>query len=282
MESTRSVRSLQVQRTAAGRHDIRLARWAFGPVVLLVIRKVETSESGLVLQALADPINVAIVDELLAVYSATPGALAASVHRSLGISRPVISTHLTQLRQRRIVRILGDGSMSLRDPGPVVLVLQTARDFAKAGYTEGARDESAAHYRTQRRINKTLRQLKASDGDFIEPRDGTEAIAASPSATVRYTSLAAEDHGQPAIASTETTSDRVPTDSDRPPVDRSAMSQAEIEQIRRIHRASFPFKTPWPSQAERRAVARERWSPQSDPSTTRNGPPRGSPSTADE
>ena len=233
--------------------------------MLLVIRKVETPESGLVLQALADPINVAIVDELLAVYSATPGALAASVHRSLGISRPVISTHLTQLRQRRIVRLLRDGSMSLRDPGPVVLVLQTARDFAKAGYTEGARDESAAHYRTQRRINKTVRQLEAPDGDFIEPRDDTDATAADPPATLHYASIAADDRGQPAMASTQTTSGRVPTDSDRPPADRTAMSQAEIEQIRRIHRASFPFKTPWPSQAERRAVARERWTPPTGP-----------------
>lgn len=35
------------------------------------------------------------------------------------------------------------------------------------------------------------------------------------------------------------------------------MTPDEIDEIRRIRRASFPFDTPWPTTAQRRAAARE-------------------------
>ena len=242
----------------------RLASWVFDRVGLFVIRKVETPDSGLLLVALGDPINAAIVDELLAVYSATPGALAALVHRSLGISRPVVSTHLTQLRQRRVVRLLPDGTMSLRDPGPVALLLQTSRDFAKDAHNEGARDESALHYRTQRRVNKGLRQLEPSEADLADAADNSAAVPADPLATPCYADISAEDRAQALGASVGTTSRRGATAAGAQ-TDREALSQAEIEELRRITRASFPFDTPWPSEAERRAARRQRWTPQESP-----------------
>jgi len=231
----------------------RLARWVFDAVRLFVIRKLETPNSGLVLIALGDPINAAIVDELLAVYSATPGALAVLVHRNLGISRPVVSTHLTQLRQLRVVRLLRDGTMTLRDPGPIALLLQISRDFAKDAHIEGAKDESASHYRTQRRINKGLQHLETPEPVPVE----SHAIATSSPAPLRYAGIASEDPARATAAPTDTTSNRTTTSADGSPAGCPAMTQDEIDEIRRIRRASFPFNTPWPTKEQRRAAARE-------------------------
>ena len=236
------------------KRENRLTRWVFDAVRLFVIRKVETPNSGLVLIALGDPINAAIVDELLAVYSATPGALAVLVHRNLGISRPVVSTHLTQLRQLRVVRLLRDGTMTLRDPGPIALLLQISRDFAKDAHIEGAKDESASHYRTQRRINKGLQHLETPEPVPVESLAIT--ISSSP-APLRYAGIASEDPARATAASTETTSSRASTSADGSPAGCPPMTEDEIDEIRRIRRASFPFDTPWPTKEQRRAAARE-------------------------
>lgn len=201
------------------KRENRLTRWVFDAVRLFVIRKLETPNSGLVLIALGDPINAAIVDELLAVYSATPGALAVLVHRNLGISRPVVSTHLTQLRQLRVVRLLRDGTMTLRDPGPIALLLQISRDFAKDAHLEGAKDESASHYRTQRRVNKGLQHLETPEAVPVESLAHRAAISTRAPTRLPYADIASEDPAKAAAASTETTSNRASSSADGSPAD---------------------------------------------------------------
>lgn len=153
-----------------------------GAIGCFAIQKLPNSHSSRLLSALADPVNAAIVDELFAVDRATPGALASSIQRSLGVSRPTISTHLTQLEERLVVERDLDGTISLTDREELATILQGARRLAKAALTQAANEESAAHYLAQRRINRP----------HSERPQPTQAIGPSDLARVGSMDIAAE------------------------------------------------------------------------------------------
>jgi DNA-binding transcriptional ArsR family regulator len=85
--------------------------------------------------------------------------LAAAIKRSLGVSGPTVSSHLTALEELLVVERHRDGTVSLTDSEALALILQGARRFSKAALTQAAHEESADHYLAQRRIGRRRRQV---------------------------------------------------------------------------------------------------------------------------
>jgi len=165
----------------------------------------QNSHSGRILAALADRVNVAIIDELFAVVGATPRALASSVHRRLGVSRPTISNHLTQLEERLIVQRNLDGTVSLTDPDALALILQGARRLARAALTQAANEEAADHYLAQRRINRTRSQFAFRPADLVQAPHTVGASAKSGRTIIGSAEPA--PHGSSERAGVESTTD---------------------------------------------------------------------------
>lgn len=121
---------------------------------------------------------------MFAGVGATPGALASSVHRRLGVSRSTISNHLTQLEERLIVQRNLDGTVSLTDPDALALILQGARRLARAALTQAASEEAADHYLAQRRINRTRSQFASDPVDLVQSPRTVGASAESGGANI--------------------------------------------------------------------------------------------------
>jgi len=170
---------------------------------------------------LSDPINVAIIDELWARQTVPAGVLAASVQRRIKVSRPAISTHITQLEERFVVERYADGTVGLTDREPIALIIQTAREFSRQFHEQVARDERAAHYLAERRLGKLRRAVAA---DIIEPAmqtaDSTpRANVSSPGPTANTVAGTSEPRGdtgmlveaRPSAATTPTGDRRTPS-----------------------------------------------------------------------
>jgi hypothetical protein len=208
--------------------------------------------------ALSDPVNVAIIDELWAVPSKAPGPLAAAVQQRSKLSRPVISTHITQLVERFVLERHDDGSVGLTDREPIALILQTAREFSDAAHTQAAKDERSAHYLSERRLGKARRELSphldellgptGSVADLGAPLDDTgrrgtttpERIEALARRTSQGSADTASDPEDATVAIGSAATQHAVGDAQQPP-DPPSRVDAETEEARRIAAAGFPY-----------------------------------------
>ena len=127
------------------------------------------SDSGRLLEALADPVNRTIVERLLIVRDATPGAIAQHVAKRFKIAQTGVSTRITLLESRHVVERRHDGTISLTDREELQRIVQAARRLISRVLAEASTLESADHALLARRMNAADALLGLDAGQWPEP-----------------------------------------------------------------------------------------------------------------
>jgi hypothetical protein len=127
------------------------------------------SDSGRLLEALADPVNRTIVERLLIVRDATPGAIAQHVAKRFKIAQTGVSTRITLLETRHVVERGHDGTISLTDREELERIVQAARRLISRVLAEASTLESADHALLARRMNAADALLGLDAGRWPEP-----------------------------------------------------------------------------------------------------------------
>jgi DNA-binding transcriptional ArsR family regulator len=140
---------------------------------LSAVSKIANTPDGKILEALGDPINRVIAEKLLVVDSASPGEIAAAVRQRFPVSRSTVSTHITQLEDRLVVRRTVAGRVAITDRLNTERILQSARSIGAAALAEQSAEMKADHALLSRRLNKHDPTRQPSTGPPVGnlPRD---------------------------------------------------------------------------------------------------------------
>jgi DNA-binding transcriptional ArsR family regulator len=129
------------------------------------IGKLENEDPGDLFAAFADPVERRIIEFLLEVGNATPGQVAEGVQELYRVSRGNVSTHITHLRELRIVRRDDDGTVYVRDPDRIAEILNLAVDWVDDMLSERGRRIKANRFTHRRRVHRRRERDLLDNGD---------------------------------------------------------------------------------------------------------------------
>jgi predicted transcriptional regulator len=95
-----------------------------------------------------------IAETLLLVDSASPGEVAEAVQQRFPVSRSTVSTHITQLEDRLVIRRTVAGRVTITDRLHTEKILQSARSISASALAEQSAEMKADHALLSRRLNK--------------------------------------------------------------------------------------------------------------------------------